>query len=254
MFFSCSLWTFTNIHSFGTKIKAVRVGTDNDHIDYTVHESLLKRSPFLSSELETSDAQQSFLYVSDIKPSAFGIYVQWLYSGRLHTKMPKGSATVTEPTHRREWFKLVDGYLVGEHLAGIDFRDTVIDAMLEWCKEASPTDLQVLLDNVSEVYKSCNYNSPLRQLVSDVAAWHFADADIQGMRTGSRGSLPSEFVLEMLCKLSARLQGPSTKPQGGQGQGLFANAVHVLQSPVATGRGTCKYHCHGDKICYRKLG
>ncbi|KAF2654610.1 hypothetical protein K491DRAFT_716975 [Lophiostoma macrostomum CBS 122681] len=230
------------IMDFGTEVKAVRVGLEENHIYYTVHESLLRRTSVFRDQLRNSEStplQIGVLLLPYAKPSAFGIYVQWLYSGRLHTKMKK-SPSVTDPLHQREWFKLVDGYLIGERMADAEFRDTIMDAMLEWCKEATIQDQKVLLDNVGDIYSSCATGSPLRQLVSDVSAWHFDDATIQEMRIDNEVALPYDFVLDTLSKLSTRMQGTGRSPFG-------------TRSPIEGGRGTCRYHCHGDKACYRQI-
>jgi hypothetical protein len=132
--------------------------------------------------------------------------------------------------------------LIGERLADAEFRDTVMDAMLDWCKEATTQDHKALLENVGDIYSSCHAGSHLRQLVSDIAAWHFDDSAIQEMRIDDEVTLPYGFLPDTLCGLSKRMQGRGQNPFG-----------FGTRSPVDEGRGTCKYHCHGDKACYKQI-
>ncbi|KAF2250850.1 hypothetical protein BU26DRAFT_603379 [Trematosphaeria pertusa] len=237
-------FSHNRILDFGIKVRAVRVGTESQHTDFTVHENLLRRSPFFVSPLDPcgSGDAGAFTALPDHKPTAFTVYVQWLYSGRLHTKPSKEETTaVGDPLRRQEWLKLVDAYILGEYLGDIDFRDTVIDAMLGWFHEAQTQDRTSLLDSVGEVYMETSPGSPLCRLLSDIVAWHFEDRTLQEMKVKQTSfQLPPAFLLDTLVKLSSRFQGA--------GMAAFGRG-----SPVNAGRGTCIYHCHGpgDKACYK---
>lgn len=249
------------MNSFGTKVKAVRVGEEK-HTDFSVHEDLLKRSAFFQAALATDGLSltSNVILLPQVQASDFGIYVQWLYSKRLHTRVHK-VASSADFAHRREWTKLVRSYLIGEKLGDsklayslfpttfiwlttvAEFRDTVMDAILDWCKEASSDDCPVILNGTAEVYEGCPAGSPLRRLFSDIAAWRFTDATIQGLRLDN-GWPPREFVLDTLKSLSSRFQPKNAGP-------FSISKENPINAPMIRGRGTCDYHCHGEKVCYK---
>lgn len=180
-----------------------------------------------------------FVRLADQNSPTFRIYVQWLYSGRLHTKLYfKEGSEASGNVHRNEWLQLVNAYLLGEKLADTDFRDLVLDACLDWFGEASRKDLLIIVQSVREAYTQLAKNSPLRQLVVDIAAWHFDHQTVKKFQeVESVVDFPKSFLLDMLAAMSARFQGT------GSSFGIV--------SPVLKGRGTCEYHCHGDEKCYK---
>ncbi|KAF2122619.1 hypothetical protein BDV96DRAFT_639196 [Lophiotrema nucula] len=234
-------FNFNDIVVLGNEIVTVRVGADSNVVQCAVHKSLLGRSDVLQALLNSD--QGTSLQLPMVKASAFAIYVQWLYSGRLHTKVSTTSiGTVAESGIRHEWVNLVDCYLLGEHINDIFFRDEVIDAMLLWFKEVDaknqPKNFEAVLDNVTEAYNVTKAGSLLRTLVSDIVAYHFEDPSIQDLRRNDEtgGHYPYGFVLDVATKLSSRRQN---------GMSLEA------RSPVRLAWGTCAYHCHGEKACYK---
>ncbi|KAF1965182.1 hypothetical protein BU23DRAFT_34539 [Bimuria novae-zelandiae CBS 107.79] len=230
-----------DIFDFGTKVLTVRVGSEPDHKDFTVHEELLKRSPYLSS---IRHEMSSYVSLPDQKPATFNIYVQWLYSKRLYTKAAPASnqvAPTLQQPNSDEWLNLVDVYLLGFKLGDVDFQDMVMDAIMDWLRETrdsgsfiTPTPI-VALENVARIYYTLHNtakDNPLRRLVSDVAALNFSDATIQKICADDGGQkLPRAFLLDLLSKLSSRLQGGRPFPEA---------------------RGACHYHCHAEGKCYRK--
>ncbi|KAF2643738.1 hypothetical protein P280DRAFT_215912 [Massarina eburnea CBS 473.64] len=216
---------------FGTKVTTVRVGSEHPQ-DFTVHENLLKRSPFFSNALTQID--DTFPTLKNCSVSTFQLYVNWLYTNRLHSKPT--SESVSEVEQRNEWIRLTEAYILGEYLDDADFRDCIIDALLDLFEGIHPTARSAPLDNVQDIYKLAD-GSPLRELVSDIAAWHFDHDIVEEIKT--RVHVPSAFLVETLVKLSKRFQNPSAE--------LYGNV-----SPVVKGRRSCKYHCHAfEKTCYK---
>ncbi|KAF2686722.1 hypothetical protein K458DRAFT_470639, partial [Lentithecium fluviatile CBS 122367] len=225
----------------GTEVATVRVGIQPNHVDFTVHRNLLARSPYFAEALQTT--QLPYIPIGARKISAFATYQQWLYSGRLHT-MPstKEAPAADRSPHQTEWLNLKDIYVLGEFFADDEFRDRIIDTMLEWFRTTPADDRCILLETASEVYHNVRSSSPLRRLVSDVVAWHFNDTQIQEMALKhTTHQLPVDFLADTLGKLSSRFQGPGVTP--------FTDKP---RSPVITSRGNCNYHCHGEKDCYKK--
>ncbi|KAL1592742.1 hypothetical protein SLS60_011158 [Paraconiothyrium brasiliense] len=231
-----------NIFDFGTKIVTVRVGREPRHKDFTVHENLLNRSPYL---MDIRHHLSTYISLPDAQPEAFSIYQQWLYMRGLHTKttvkeVPFGPP---DPSHRDEWTKLTDVYLLGHKLVDTHFQDRVMDGMLEWLDETTvgTYDLAVLLDNVTQIYsvlKDSSENNPLKRLVSDTVSLKFTDAMIQKMIAERRKELPRSLLTELVSKLSAKSSG-----------GLFSSNKELIHPEF---REACHYHCHAEGDCYRE--
>ncbi|KAL5386053.1 hypothetical protein PMIN04_004595 [Paraphaeosphaeria minitans] len=145
-------------------------------------------------------------------------------------------------SHRDEWTKLTESYLLGHKLADIDFRDRVIDGMLEWLNETTnyTYDLSMVVDNIAQIYaalKDPPEDHPLRRLISDIVSLEFTDAMIQKMVIDRKGELPGGFLLNLVSKLSAK-SGTSTPS---------SNCPKLPEL-----REACHYHCHGKGECYRE--
>lgn len=228
--------------SFGTKVVTVRVGIAPDHQDFTVHENLVKRSPYLMSIYHQS---ATYIVLPDAQPEAFAIYQQWLYTRGLHTKTVNmgGAIGLLGPSHGEEWTKLTEVYLLGHKLVDIEFQDRVVDGMIEWLQEVthSAYDLSMVLDSIPRIYTilgEAGEDNPLRRLVSDIIALKFSDAMIQKMAIDRNGEkMPPAFLLDLVLKLSTRLSGPAK----------FLNA-----SKLPEAREGCHYHCHKEGECYRE--
>jgi hypothetical protein len=167
-----------NLPNFNTKAVTLRVGLHPEHADFTVHEDLLSHSPFFADALDRRDTLTTYIMIDGHKKSAFRVYLQWLYTRRLHTKISEDTAVTNYSRHHGEWLNLADAYLLGEYLSDIDYRDTVVDAMLEWFHETPSREVYVVLDTASEIYFKIQIG-PLRHLLSDVAAYRFDDSIIR---------------------------------------------------------------------------
>jgi hypothetical protein len=220
----------------------VRVGLQPDHTDFTVHENLLSRTPFFADAFNRRNTFTAYIAIGGQKTSAFSVYMNWLYTGRLHIKPSKNRSVGSHSPHHSEWQNLTDCYLLGEYLGDVHFRDTVVDVMLEWFDVTPAKERRGILDTAAKIYRQVQTGDPLRRFVTDIAAYHFDDKTIQEIVAKHSGmQLPALFVADILGKLSSRFQGT--------GASTFSN---VPQPPVIAGRGTCNYHCHGDKECYKK--
>ena len=117
--------------------------------EQTVHANLLCASSIffnnLINNLRIQDGRDNIVEVTngfgtyDMK--AFRIYVQWLYTGHVHTKPP-----VREPSLMGEWENLLTGYRLACFIADFDYMNTLADAMVECLTEwiGSGADLEDL--------------------------------------------------------------------------------------------------------------
>ncbi|KAF2452023.1 hypothetical protein P171DRAFT_479036 [Karstenula rhodostoma CBS 690.94] len=218
---------------FGTKVVTIRVGGEPDHKDFTVHEDGRKRSPYL---MDPRNQKPAFISLPDARPEDFNVYVQWLYTGRLHTK-------TIHFDHGVEWVMLTNVYLLGHKLADVDFQDRVMDSMLDWLKDAGHNIdcLAVVFDNVTQIFnetKISGKNNPLRRLVSDIVSAKLSNTTIQSMALDRQSEqLPPAFLLDIVSKLSTKLVAG------------HLSFLSLTKSPEL--RENCHYHCHKNGECYR---
>ncbi|KAF1962175.1 hypothetical protein CC80DRAFT_588771 [Byssothecium circinans] len=222
----------------GTIVTTIRVGPSSSPKDFTVHVNLLTRSSFFTNALCNQGVSTSITLDSCTAPT-FHLYNNWLYTGRLFSKPTiKDAPAVSAPgsQHRKEWIQLTQAYILGVFLEDVEFRDQVMDALLDWFEEVHFAARSAPLDNVEDVYGELAKGNPLRELVSDIAAYHFEHTLVEEMQ--KKSDMPAAFLLETLVKMSTRFQG---------GRSAFGTA-----SPVLKGKGGCKYHCHGEGGCYKR--
>jgi hypothetical protein len=222
----------------GTEVETVRIGKKPFHTDFTVHRNLLRRIPYFDSPLTIDPEGFGLLKhhaLTEEKATAFTIYVQWLYTGRIHTRMQ--NQTQDDTSHRDEWFELTNAYILGEHLVDVDFCDRLMDAFVSWHKEASPDGTTVILDNVAYIYRMCPETSPLRKLVSDITAFSFDSREIQRVTIGNEDRFPYDFVTMTLRNLAEYMR--------------YTRLFGAKTNPVDESSTTCNYHSHGEMSCYR---
>ncbi|KAF2851801.1 hypothetical protein T440DRAFT_422502, partial [Plenodomus tracheiphilus IPT5] len=154
----------------GTEVIAVRVGPEPNHTDFTIHETLIRKSsPFFEKSLGNKwrKAQERVVRLPTCSASAFSLYMQWLYTNRLHA-IPKDASGSTS-----ELANLVPACLLGEYLQDISFQDHVMDAIIEWKKKAKRPDCERITEIwVKIIYSQTNEISPLRLFFANLVAWH----------------------------------------------------------------------------------
>lgn len=212
----------------GTKVITVRVGVEPAHVDFTVHEDLVRKSSaFFEAALgrEWLESKERMVRLPEYAAKDFMIYVQWLYSERLHMSPDGGAKEPTESTN------LMKGYLLGDYLQDTRYKDTLMDALIEWGWSATEKDYAAIVSNwayavLSKTPKDC----PLRKFLVDLTVWHTTSA----FWVSSHQGFSNEFVAMVSVGFSTRCN----------------DAYRV--SPLRTGaHGYCSYHCHGDKQCYK---
>lgn len=98
--------------------------------------------------------------------NAFETYTQWLHTGRLYTLPTGPSGTMTESTN------LVLGYLLGDYLQDVNYKDCLIDAIFEWVQKESKNDVMKFLSTtVKIVHNRTGIQDKLCTLLMDIAVW-----------------------------------------------------------------------------------
>lgn len=223
--------------SLGTRTVAVRTGKESKHEDFTVHETLIKKtSEFMRATLngEWKESKDRLIKLPDVEPANFRLYVQWLYTERLHTITPGdptslGSAIAEEI---KELYLLVDLYILGNYILDNTFMDTVSDAIVRWSQQMGSFRSRAAVWAHGPAYKKLPATSPLRRLLPDIAAWALNEVDIHNSLHYKPEDHDPDFLRDIVRAMATRIYSKG-KP------------------PLATSKGTCHYHCHGEEPCYR---
>jgi hypothetical protein len=196
--------------------------------EFKVHEELLcNNSSFFASasKKEWLENQKHRISLPDDDPRIVDLYLQWIYSGRIFSRQ----STDGGPGDGKEFDLLIDGFVFGEKVQNGDFKDAVVDALIEsfavtdkkgqrWCP-ATPW--------VDRAYAGTPEGSPLRRLLVAIYVIHGTKTWLHGMTT-----------IDFLADLAGRLmEDRRALPR--------PNTTELDLSP-------CCYHHHGDDgSCYR---
>ncbi|KAF2169573.1 hypothetical protein M409DRAFT_19984 [Zasmidium cellare ATCC 36951] len=119
----------------------IRLSTSN-RTEFLVHRSVICRSSeVLRKTFSTSHEHKAATTLTDIAPFDVKVYLNWLYTGVLHTKCEEANIGTAADN---EYESLVDGYLLGIKLEDRKYCNTTISAMLDKAEQCSGKDIEVL--------------------------------------------------------------------------------------------------------------
>lgn len=95
-------------------------------------------------------------------PSAFAIYVEWVYAGRIWRK------TQPHDFQDAEFLGLVRAWILGDKFLDHRFKNAVVDCLIAKIAEEGRLDLTL----PQAVYDNTLQNAPLRRLLVDLYVWH----------------------------------------------------------------------------------
>ncbi|THY91990.1 hypothetical protein D6C95_06213 [Aureobasidium pullulans] len=104
---------------------------------------------------------QTFMSLED-DPSAFAIYVEWVYAGRIWRK------TQPHDFQDAEFLGLVRAWILGDKFLDHRFKNAVVDCLIAKIAEEGRLDLTL----PQAVYDNTLQNAPLRRLLVDLYVWH----------------------------------------------------------------------------------
>ncbi|KAF2659813.1 hypothetical protein K491DRAFT_755119 [Lophiostoma macrostomum CBS 122681] len=227
------------ILDLGTKVITVRVGQEPSHTDFTVHESLIRKSsPFFEAALSRQwrEATERLVKLPEADAQAFKLYVHWLYTGHPNifiTGNPHSSDRTQLVKDREiELTKLVQGYLLGDYPQDCDYKDTLADAFLEWGSRFW-SGLAQPFKHAAPIYSSTTKGSPVRELIVDFTLWTQRHTCWDGV---GDDELPNAFLCDYIRAREAKDRDVAARNS----------------SPFFRFKGTCHYHCHSDDTCYRE--
>jgi hypothetical protein len=153
-----------------------------------------------------------------------------LYTGKVYSAI---EGEENKPGTDNVWIRLVNAWILGELLLSGSFKDAVSDAILNKLKTGRyPTSI------FCSAYKYGSANSAFRRLMVDIAVYHWNDDAMSKLHTERDQAAIVPFYQSIAVALLQWKQQPE----------IAKNA----DSPTKV-EGTCFYHEHGDKPCYKTM-
>lgn len=205
----------------GHKIIVFEVG-ESPVKKFSIHDTvILPQSEFVRLSLKQNwkEGVERVIPLPDDHPDVFTLYQHWLYNDAVDFHK---SGLSVDPTDQFE--VLVKAYIFGDKIMDVDFRDGVLDAIVEKLRVHERFDLRL----TTLVYDNTLPQSQLRRLWIHV--YYFAGKANWLDEEYAGRPLHPEFVMDF-CRFQAlRRTGLGTLENMG---------------------GVCNFHEHGDRRCYR---
>ncbi|KAI5195716.1 hypothetical protein AUEXF2481DRAFT_4537 [Aureobasidium subglaciale EXF-2481] len=202
-------------------------------MDFGIHQNILEHcSPFFKALL-TADSAPSLIKNEDepvvpqspkvnavicleADPAAFKLYTEWVYSGHLVSETIRIQDTRLDA--------LGQAYLLGEKLLDCEFKNAVVDAILNQIIVEGRVDLT--LPNL--IFDKPCHTSPLRKLLVDLHVWYGHKDWLK--RDTSEAPISARFTADLPAALLDRHGHDQARRD---------------QVPVIS---TCKYHEHPNGL------
>ena len=165
--------------------------------------------------------------------TAFEDFHSFLYTGKVYSAK---EGEENAPGVDNEWTRLVWAWILGEVLLSVSFKDAVLDALLHKLapKGRYPTGMSFL------AYKYSSESSPFRRLMVDIAVYRWEESSMSlPVDEEDRVGVFPFFQSVSLALLRWKLQSEV--------------ATKAEDMDPTRREGTCFYHEHGDKPCYRTM-
>lgn len=207
-------------------IITLRVGPD-DPTDFHVHGELLcDHSPFFANAMKkkwTGDNDR-ILELPDDKPGSIEVYLVWLYSNRIFKK-PEGEVNKDSGVR---FDRLIDAYIFGDKIQDSDFKDAIIDALIERDIE----DITFFID-ARKIWESTPPGALIRRYMVDIFVW-------EGVEDWLGDDVMSYLNQDFLVELGRALYKRIISPKDYTGVAPYV-------------RDSCLYHEHISKgePCYK---
>jgi hypothetical protein len=215
----------------------VLVGKSED--EFFIHEELVRASSTFFEDALSKDweeKQERMVRLPGVDIEAFHIYVKWLYSGRFYA-VKEGDKDINKRTGSRmdrelkRWSRC---YELGNFLQDVDFKDAMIDVMIERMKEGNSGYRTRIAETL---YTNSGPDSAHRIFAVDIVInlWHDEDLIADYL---CHKSHPVEYLNDLIVAMATYLRDgiPNEAPAE-----FFQTDSH------------CSYHEHTGlhKPCYR---
>lgn len=232
---------FRNKMWFGGDIVIILVGPDASATATTTrsfaHAGLLSQhSDFFQACLRNGwkEAEERIVRLPDLpdeSATAFETFQSFLYTGKVHTAM---TGEENEPGNDREWARLTNAWILGEVLLSVSFKDAVLDAIVHKMNNTSRHPISMY----RSVYKWSPTGCPARKLMVDIAVHRWNESAMSKSASESEQVYLAPFYQSISVALLEWKLHPETASKFDDPSKL---------------KGTCIYHEHGDKPCYKTM-
>lgn len=213
------------------------VGPTEKSVSFAVHETLARQeSAFVEAVFRSGwkEAEERVIYLPEHESEHFQIFVNFIYARHIFSSDPDEDQSSGQHEDDKEWERLAQAYALGAYLQAADFKDAIIDAIIDKVCSSSILGLQ----NMHQIiYPNSPIGSGVRRLLVDIAVSRWPTSFLK-----SRPSRPewSDFFQDIAVELHAR-----RKPQS-----IFSAEDQDLYK-----KNSCLYHEHinttGVDGCYR---
>jgi hypothetical protein len=211
----------------------VRVGERSEH---KVDEKLLRTSSaFFKAALshEWKESQTHTIELPTVEPENFQIYLDWLHTRRVHVST---SLDPSPEERQQEMDKLVESYVLGDYVQDIDYKDTIMDTIMDWAMDLPPQpawlDMRPWLIQVWESYPR------LQKLLGLIA---FGCESLESLKSGRYLNSAMPEVRQFLKNREQK----ELLDDGNKKYGVRCFEKTCMEDP-------CLFHSHGDSDCYKK--
>jgi hypothetical protein len=203
-----------------------------DEREIRVHQDLLcARSPYFAAAAKEhwKEGQERRVPLLHDKYVAVGLYVQWIYGGKIFSRPSKGDGD-HNPAHS-EVSDLVEAFVFGEKIQDGDFKDAVIDSVIASINIPGKDGKcwYPVGPVIDRAYEGTPEGSPLRRLMVDIHLHH-----------GRRDWLDRATNIDFVKDLAGDL--------------YVDRDCKRRVNPTAAHLKSCGYHQHGkDGLCYSEV-
>lgn len=202
-----------------------------EEVNVTVHEKLIRaRAASFETALsrDWKEAKTKVVSLGNERPETFELYKNWLYTSKIFSQQDLDKFA---PTRAIETRLLIDAYIMGDLFQDSDFKDAVIDVIIDCIAQNAAPHAAA---NTKRVYENTPSESPLRKLIVDV---HVASGGKlwYNMRDLARDYYNLDATLDIMAAMDLQ-RTPEFKPER-----------------IAYRQNTCLYHEHvkEEKSCYK---
>jgi hypothetical protein len=218
---------------------AVMVGPQATGTRFLFHADLVSQhSDFFQARPEEGwkEAEERIVRLPDLPDdtaNSFDDFLCFLYTGKVYSVVIDEE---NEPGEDCEWLRLIDAWILGEVLLSVSFKDAVLDAIVHRLSAKSSSPVQLYIS----AYRYSSSSSPIRRLMVDIAVYRWEESSMSlPVDEEDRVGVFPFFQSVSLALLRWKLQSEV--------------ATKAEDMDPTRREGTCFYHEHGDKPCYRTM-
>jgi hypothetical protein len=216
------------------------VGPEDGIEKFTVRKDLATRhSGFIKKALDPAngwkEAKENILRFPEESPEAFQVFLTFLDTGVIHLDHFKGTQDVVsqedDPDASKEWNKIAQAWLLGDHLFSGSFKDALVDKMVSILKTSAGIPKKMF----EQIFTESIGRSGMHDLVVDMAAYHLFAADLEEQ---SDDEAYAGYWKQVAIAYRHRIANPS------------------WSAPYDQANIGCRYHDHDkndSKLCYRNI-